>query len=250
MRERDENLLIERIAQMTRADSPTDRQPPTKEDGFVKWLQLGLLIVISAVLLLGPESVRSFPARVFSRPRPPQLDEGRRALESHNLPLAASLFSKAIELSRGAHRREAALLLAQVRVAQGSRRSALDVLRRYTPAVNTDSFFAQYPQQRDTSIVLREMDCDIGVEPIDSADARWCVRYFRLVRYLDAHPHADVKSAIAITGGYLDSATVVTVRQNLRERDAEFRSYCARTYGRPGEYGPFQQKCRDRGLVR
>jgi len=216
----------------------------------MKWIQLGLLIIIAAALLWGGESVRSFSARAFSGPRPPQLDEGRRALESHNYPLAASLFDEAIERSRGEHRREAALLLAQVRVAQGSRRSALEVLRRYTPAVNTDSFFAQHPQQRERSIVLREMDCDIGVEPIDSADARWCVQYLRLVRYLDAHPHADVKSAIAITGGYLDSTTVVTVRQNLRQRDAEFRSYCARTYGRPGEYEPFQQECRDRGLVR
>src|ERR1043166_3064593 len=108
--------LIERIAHMTHADSPADRRPPTEEDGFVKWLQLGLLLVIAAALLWGAESVRSFPARVFSGPRPPQLDEGRRAFASHNYTLAATLFAEVIERSSGTHARGAALLLPDARL--------------------------------------------------------------------------------------------------------------------------------------
>jgi hypothetical protein len=208
----------------------------------MKWLQLGLLAVIAATLLWSGESVRSFPARVFNGPRPAELDEGRRALESGNYALAAALLTRAIERSRRAHRREAAVLLAEVRLAQGYRGSALEVPRQYAPTVTADSFLAAHPHRR--SALVRAMDCDLGEESLDSADARWCERY---VQYLRTHPHASKESAIiAASGGSVDSTTAA----QLREVTAWWRSYCARTYGRPGEYEPYQRGCRERGLVR
>jgi hypothetical protein len=233
---------------MTHADSPADRRPPTEEDGFVKWLQLGLLLVIAAALLWGAESVRSFPARVFSGPRPPQLDEGRRAFASHNYTLAATLFAEVIERSSGTHAREAALLLAEVRLAQGSRWSAFDVLRQHAPEVNADSFVSAHAElvsanAERSDTYLRAMRCDVG-DPRDSTEARWCERY---LQYLRNHPNASFRAALLVaSGGHLDSLTEV----NLRENEAWWRSYCARTHGRSGEYEPYQQACPDRRLAR
>jgi outer membrane protein assembly factor BamD (BamD/ComL family) len=130
----------------------------------VKGLQVALLTVIAAALLWGGASVRSFPRRLFSAVAQPgssqgadthyarvvntgmwKLEEGRDHLSSGNYTLAAAEFSAVIQEHPGTDTAQgAALLLAKVRLAQGDRVRARDVLRQFAPAVNADSFLSQH----------------------------------------------------------------------------------------------------------
>jgi hypothetical protein len=118
----------------------------------MKWLQLGVLVLIAAILLWGADSVKG----AFTPAPPRQLTEGRRAFASGNYALAASYFTQVVEIVGGAPRREAAILLAEVRFAQGSRPVAVSVLRQYAPGIDVDSFVAVQPHPRP--------------EPVDAID--------------------------------------------------------------------------------
>src|SRR5260370_22012190 len=62
------------------------------------------------------------------------LSSARLAFESRNFPLASSELSRIIANYSGTHAaQEANLLLAQVRLAQGQNRSAIELLRRFAP---------------------------------------------------------------------------------------------------------------------
>ena len=68
-----------------------------------------------------------------------QLEQGRLALDSKNYPLAASVLSQVVENYAGTHAaQEGAMLLAQVRLAQGQTQQAIDVLQRYGPKADKD----------------------------------------------------------------------------------------------------------------
>ena len=68
-----------------------------------------------------------------------QLEQGRLALDSKNYPLAASVLAQVVENYSGTHAaQEGAILLAQVRLAQGQTQQAIDVLQRYAPKADND----------------------------------------------------------------------------------------------------------------
>ena len=68
-----------------------------------------------------------------------QLEQGRLALDSKNYPLAASVLAQVVENYAGTHAaQEGAILLAQVRLAQGQTQQAIDVLQRYAPKADKD----------------------------------------------------------------------------------------------------------------
>src|SRR5947209_14627513 len=68
-----------------------------------------------------------------------QLEQGRLALDSKNYPLAASVLAQVVENYSGTHAaQEGAILLAQVRLAQGQTQQAIDVLQRYAPTADKD----------------------------------------------------------------------------------------------------------------
>ena len=68
-----------------------------------------------------------------------QLQQGRLALDSKNYPLAASVLAQVVENYAGTHAaQEGAILLAQVRLAQGQTQQAIDVLQRYAPKADKD----------------------------------------------------------------------------------------------------------------
>ncbi len=68
-----------------------------------------------------------------------QLEQGRLALDSRNYPLAASVLAQVVENYSGTHAaQEGAILLAQVRLAQGQTQQAIDVLQRYAPKADKD----------------------------------------------------------------------------------------------------------------
>ncbi len=61
------------------------------------------------------------------------------ALDSRNYPLAASVLAQVVENYSGTHAaQEGAILLAQVRLAQGQTQQAIDVLQRYAPKADKD----------------------------------------------------------------------------------------------------------------
>jgi tetratricopeptide (TPR) repeat protein len=67
------------------------------------------------------------------------LSEARFALESENLPLAASEFARVAENYAGTRAaEEATVLLARVRLQQGQAQQAVDVLRGYAPKADDD----------------------------------------------------------------------------------------------------------------
>lgn len=92
--------------------------------------------VLVAVLVAGWSllSQRETEARASQ-----ELSEARFALESENLPLAASEFARVAENYAGTRAaEEATILLARVRLQQGQPQQAVDVLRRYAPKADDD----------------------------------------------------------------------------------------------------------------
>src|SRR5690348_8925566 len=97
---------------------------------------IGVVLVIAAALFAWNFISEKTAERSASR----QLTQGRLALDSKNYPLAASVLSQVVENYSGTHAaQEGSILLAQVRLAQGQTKQAIDILRRAAP--EADKYF-------------------------------------------------------------------------------------------------------------
>jgi predicted negative regulator of RcsB-dependent stress response len=116
--------------------------------GVVSWLgawlrshkqataYIGVALAIAAALFAWNFISEKTAERSASR----QLTQGRLALDSKNYPLAASVLSQVVENYSGTHAaQEGSILLAQVRLAQGQTKQAIDILRRAAP--EADKYF-------------------------------------------------------------------------------------------------------------
>ncbi len=93
-----------------------------------------------------------------------QLTQGRLALDSKNYPLAASVLSQVVENYSGTHAaQQGSILLAQVRLAQGQTKQAIDILRRAAP--EADKYF------RAQTYSLLGAAYENAVQPKDAAAA-------------------------------------------------------------------------------
>src|SRR5947199_2531238 len=96
---------------------------------------IGVALVVAAALFGWNFIAGKTAERSASR----QLTQGRLALDSRNYPLAASVLAQVVENYSGTHAaQEGAILLAQVRLAQGQTQQAIDVLQRYAPNADRD----------------------------------------------------------------------------------------------------------------
>ena len=123
-------------------------QAVTGDAGVVSWLgawfrshkqataYIGVALAIAAALFAWNFISEKTAERSASR----QLTQGRLALDSKNYPLAASVLSQVVENYSGTHAaQEGSILLAQVRLAQGQTKQAIDILRRAAP--EADKYF-------------------------------------------------------------------------------------------------------------
>lgn len=91
---------------------------------------IGVLLGIAAVLF----AWNFITGRTAERSASRQISQGRLALESKNYPLAASVLSQVVENYSGTSAaEEGSILLAQVRLAQGDTKQAIDILQRAAP---------------------------------------------------------------------------------------------------------------------
>src|SRR5438067_2043168 len=96
---------------------------------------IGVALVVAAALFGWNFIAEKTAERSASR----QLTQGRLALDSKNYPLAASVLSQVVENYSGTHAaQQGSILLAQVRLAQGQTKQAIDVLQRYAPNAEKD----------------------------------------------------------------------------------------------------------------
>ena len=97
---------------------------------------VGVFVAIAAALF----AWNFISGKTAERSAGRQLAQGRLALDSKNFPLAASVLSQVVENYSGTHAaQEGSMLLAQVRLAQGQVKQAIDVLQRAAP--QADKYF-------------------------------------------------------------------------------------------------------------
>jgi len=122
-------------------------QPAAAETSALTWLTewikahrqavtyAGVVIVLAAGLF----GWNLLSTKTAERNAGSQLEQGRLALDSKNYPLAASVLAQVVENYAGTRAaQEGAILLAQVRLAQGQTQQAIDVLQRYAPKADKD----------------------------------------------------------------------------------------------------------------
>ncbi len=121
---------------------------------------IGVALVIAAALFAWNFIAGKTAERSASR----QLTQGRLALDSKNYPLAASVLSQVVENYSGTHAaQQGSILLAQVRLAQGQTKQAIDILRRAAP--EADKYF------RAQTYSLLGAAYENAVQPKDAAAA-------------------------------------------------------------------------------
>src|SRR5881227_3109912 len=122
-------------------------QPAASEGNALTWLtewikghrQAATYAGVVIVLAAGLFGWNLLSTKTAERNAGGQLEQGRLALESENYPLAASVLAQVVENYAGTHAaQEGAILLAQVRLAQGQTQQAIDVLERYAPKADKD----------------------------------------------------------------------------------------------------------------
>ena len=126
---------------MTTSVSTAERPQATESKAFTwftEWIkrhrQAAAYIAVALVLGAGLFGWSLLSAKTEERNAGRQLAQGRLALDSKNYPLAASVLSQVVENYSGTHAaEEGAILLAQVRLAQGQTQQAIDVLKAYAP---------------------------------------------------------------------------------------------------------------------
>lgn len=101
--------------------------------------KLATYFAVALVLGAGLYGWSLLTAKTAERNAGRQLEQGRLALDSKNYPLAASVLSQMVENYSGTHAaQEGALLLGQVRLAQGQTLQAIDLLQRFAPKADKD----------------------------------------------------------------------------------------------------------------
>jgi tetratricopeptide (TPR) repeat protein len=101
--------------------------------------KLATYVAVALVVGAGLYGWSLLTAKTAERNAGRQLEQGRLALDSKNYPLAASVLSQMVENYSGTHAaQEGALLLGQVRLAQGQTLQAIDVLQRFAPKADGD----------------------------------------------------------------------------------------------------------------
>jgi tetratricopeptide (TPR) repeat protein len=123
-------------------------RPGVEESTALSWLTgwirshrratgyVGVFVAIAAALF----AWNFISGKTAERSAGRQLAQGRLALDSKNFPLAASVLSQVVENYSGTHAaQEGSMLLAQVRLAQGQVKQAIDVLQRAAP--QADKYF-------------------------------------------------------------------------------------------------------------
>ena len=119
-------------------------QPAAAEpNAFVEWIkahrQAATYAAVVLALAAGLFGWNLLSTKTAERNAGGQLEQGRLALDSKNYPLAASVLAQVVENYSGTHAaQEGAILLAQVRLAQGQTQQAIDVLQRYAPKADKD----------------------------------------------------------------------------------------------------------------
>ena len=122
-------------------------QPAAAESNALTWLtewvkahrQAATYAGVVLALAAGLFGWNLLSTKTAERNAGSQLEQGRLALDSRNYPLAASVLAQVVENYSGTHAaEEGAILLAQVRLAQGQTQQAVDVLQRYAPKVDKD----------------------------------------------------------------------------------------------------------------
>src|SRR5437763_4686558 len=122
-------------------------QPAAAESSALTWLaewikghrQAATYAGVVVVLAAGLFGWNLLSTKTAERNAGAQLEQGRLALDSKNYPLAASVLAQVVENYSGTHAaQEGAILLAQVRLAQGQTQQAIDVLQRYAPKADKD----------------------------------------------------------------------------------------------------------------
>ena len=122
-------------------------QPAAAESSALTWLaewikghrQAATYAGVVLALAAGLFGWNLLSTKTAERNAGSQLEQGRLALDSKNYPLAASVLAQVVENYSGTHAaQEGAILLAQVRLAQGQTQQAIDVLQRYAPNADRD----------------------------------------------------------------------------------------------------------------
>jgi len=122
-------------------------QPAGAEATALTWLtewikghrQVATYAAVVLALAAGLFAWNLLTTKTAERNAGSQLEQGRLALDSKNYPLAASVLAQVVENYSGTHAaQEGAILLAQVRLAQGQTQQAIDVLQRYAPTAAKD----------------------------------------------------------------------------------------------------------------
>ena len=122
-------------------------QPAAAESSALTWLaewikghrQAATYAGVVLALAAGLFGWNLLSTKTAERNAGSQLEQGRLALDSRNYPLAASVLAQVVENYSGTHAaQEGAILLAQVRLAQGQTQQAIDVLQRYAPNAEKD----------------------------------------------------------------------------------------------------------------
>ena len=122
-------------------------QPAAAESSALTWLaewikghrQAATYAGVVLALAAGLFGWNLLSTKTAERNAGSQLEQGRLALDSKNYPLAASVLAQVVENYSGTHAaQEGAILLAQVRLAQGQTQQAIDVLQRYAPNAEKD----------------------------------------------------------------------------------------------------------------
>ena len=122
-------------------------QPAAAESSALTWLaewikghrQAATYAGVVLALAAGLFGWNLLSTKTAERNAGSQLEQGRLALDSKNYPLAASVLAQVVENYSGTHAaQEGAILLAQVRLAQGQTQQAIDVLQRYAPKADKD----------------------------------------------------------------------------------------------------------------
>ena len=165
---------------------------------------IGVVLAIAAGLFAWNFVTRKAEERSASR----QLAQGRLALDSKNYPLAASVLSQVVENFTGTHAaQEGNILLAQVRIAQGQTKQAIDILQRAGP--NADKYF-----RAQTYSLLGAAYEDLR-QPKDAATAYQAAADAALYPFLRAQFLSDAARASLAAG---DTTKALTAYRTIVEK--------------------------------
>jgi len=162
---------------------------------------IGVALVVAAALFAWNFIAEKTAERSASR----QLTQGRLALDSKNYPLAASVLSQVVENYSGTHAaQQGSILLAQVRLAQGQTKQAIDILRRAAP--EADKYF------RAQTYGLLGGAFENALRPKDAATAYESAAAAALYPFLRAQFLADAGRAWIAAG---DTAKALAVYRTI-----------------------------------